>query len=176
MNETILHTEKIYQGRVISLAVHQVELENGVQARREIVRHPGAVAIVALNERREVLLVTQFRLAAGKTLREIPAGTLEAGEDPLECAARELQEETGYKPGKLEALGGIFVAPGYTTEYIHLFLATELSPSKLAADADEALHAEFVPLAEALRLAESGALVDAKSNVALLRVARRLGI
>jgi 8-oxo-dGTP pyrophosphatase MutT (NUDIX family) len=123
-----------------------------------------------------VLMVRQFRLAAGKVLSEIPAGTLNPGEDPRECASRELQEETGYKPGKLEDLGGIYVAPGYTTEYIHLFLATELVDSKLAADDDEFVEVDHVPIEVLLGMIDRGELHDGKSNVALLRVARHMDI
>jgi ADP-ribose pyrophosphatase len=176
MEETILSTEKIYDGRIIKVAVHQVNLPNGEQAKREIVQHPGAVAIVAMDAKGDVLLVRQFRLAAGRVLSEIPAGTLNVGEDPHECAVRELQEETGYKPNKLESLGGIYVAPGYTTEYIHLYLATDLVESKLAEDEDEFLQVDHVPFKEVLAMIERGEIVDAKSNVSLLRVARRMGL
>jgi ADP-ribose pyrophosphatase len=176
MEEIILSSEEIYNGRVVKLALHQVRLPNGEEAKREVVRHPGAVAIVAFDANGDVLLVRQFRLAAGKILSEIPAGTLNPGEDPLECAIRELQEETGYKPGKIEALGGIYVAPGYTTEYIHLFLATDLIESKLAQDIDEFLEVDHVPFKDALAMIERGDMPDGKSNVALLRVARRMGV
>lgn len=176
MDETILSTDELYNGRVVKLAVHQVRLPNGAEAKREIVRHPGAVAIVALDENGDVLLVRQFRLAAGKILSEIPAGTLNPNEDPLECAIRELQEETAYKPGKIEALGGIYVAPGYTTEYIHLFLATNLIESKLAADDDEFVEVQHVPFKEVLAMIDRGEIADAKSNVGVLRVARRMGM
>jgi ADP-ribose pyrophosphatase len=175
VEETILSTQEIYSGRIVHLAVHQVRLPDGSKAKRETIKHPGAVAIVALDVNGDLLLVRQFRLAAGKVLREIPAGTLYPGEDPLVCAVRELQEETGYKPGKLESLGGIFVAPGYTTEFIHLYLATELSESRLAGDADEFIEVDHIPFKEALAMIERGEIADAKSNVALLRVARRMG-
>jgi ADP-ribose pyrophosphatase len=115
-----------------------------------------SVNLLALDEAKNVLLVRQFRIAAGRVLREIPAGTLEPDEVPLNCAERELQEETGYRPGKLEALGGMYVAPGYTTEYIHLFLATELSNSRLDADSDEFIEVDRVPLAEAVTMIERG--------------------
>jgi ADP-ribose pyrophosphatase len=176
VEETILTTEKIYSGRIINLKVHQVKLPNGEEAKREVVEHPGAVAIVAFDADGNVLLVRQFRLAAGKILSEIPAGTLNRGEDPRECAIRELQEETGYKPGKLEALGGIYVAPGYTTEFIHLFLATELTESKLTMDADEFIEVDHVPFKDLLAMIDRGEIVDAKSNVSLMRVARRMGL
>jgi len=174
MQETILDTEKIYSGRVIKLVVHDVRLPDGGQAKRELVQHPGAVAMVALDGERKVLLVRQFRMAAGQVLAEIPAGTLQPGEAPDACAVRELQEETGYKPGKLEALDGFFVAPGYTTEYIHLYLATDLTESRLDGDADEFIEVQRVPFADALAMIERGEIVDGKTIIGLLRVARRL--
>lgn len=174
MEETILSREEIYSGRVVNLSVATVRLPNGGESRRELVKHPGAVAIVALDADQNVLLVRQFRLAAGKILLEIPAGTLKPDEPPEVCARRELQEETGYLPGKLEAIGGIYPAPGYTTEYIYLYLATDLSESKLEMDDDEFIEIERIPLKEALGMVERDELVDAKSITALLKVARRL--
>ncbi len=176
MEETILHREEIYSGRVVNLSVATVRLPNGGESRRELVKHPGAVAIVALDADQNVLLVRQFRLAAGKILLEIPAGTLKPGEPPETCAFRELQEETGYLPGKLEAIGGVYPAPGYTTEYIHLYLATDLSESRLAMDDDEFIEVERIPLNAALAMIDRDELTDAKSITALLKVARRLGV
>jgi len=176
MDETILKTQKIYSGRVINVAVHEVRLPDGSLAKRELVQHPGAVAIVALLPRRKVLLVRQFRIAAGRILNEIPAGTLRPNEPPEQCAIRELQEETGYRPGKLETLGGFYVAPGYTTEYIHLFLATELAESHLDGDADEFIEVQSITLREGLAMIERGDIVDGKTITGLLRVARRLNV
>lgn len=130
MDEKIIGTQAVYAGRVIRLDVHQVELPNGAQSQREILTHPGAVAIVALDAEQHVLLVRQFRLAASRVMIEIPAGTRELGEDIFVCAERELREETGQRPLKLEHLGGFFVAPGYTTEYIDLFLAQAVKPRR----------------------------------------------
>ncbi len=174
MEETTLRSEQIYDGRIIRLSVLEVRLPDGKIAKRELITHPGAVAIVALDEAGNVLLVRQFRTAANRILLEIPAGTLHPGEDPLVCAERELQEETGYRPGKLEALGGIFAAPGYTTEFIHLFWATELSESRLSMDEDEFIEVERVPLSQALEMIEQGEIADGKSVSGLLRVARRI--
>jgi ADP-ribose pyrophosphatase len=174
MKEHIIATQVIYTGRVVSLAVHEVSLPNGAESKREIIQHPGAVALVALDDDGMVLLVTQYRIAADRILREIPAGTLKPGEDILMCAARELQEETGYKPGMLEKIGGIYPAPGYTTEYIHLFLASDLIYAPLPMDDDEFIEVERMPLAEAIKLVDSGDICDAKSVAGLLRVARRL--
>lgn len=176
MEERILNTQSIYRGRVVNLDVLDVALHNGELAKRELVRHPGAVAIVALLPNDDVLLVRQFRIAAGKVMLEIPAGTLNPNENPLACAERELQEETGYRPGAMESLGGMFVAPGYTTEYIHLFLATDLTESRLAMDDDEVIEVDRVPLAETIRMIERGDIHDGKSMTALLRVARMRGV
>lgn len=176
MEEITLRSERIYSGRIIKLDVLDVRLPDGKEARREIIRHPGAVAIVALDEAQNVLLVRQYRNAADKILLEIPAGTLHPDEDPDACADRELQEETGFSPGKLEHIGGIYAAPGYTTEYIHLYYATELRESRLAMDEDEFIEVERVPLADALRMIEQGVIADGKSTAGLLRVARRLGM
>jgi len=176
MHEKITHTEPIYSGRVVKLVVHDVELPDGKSSKRELIQHPGAVAIVALDPDQNVLLVRQYRIAADRVLVEIPAGTLNPGEDPETCAVRELQEETGYRPGQIEKIGGIFVAPGYTTEFIHLYMASDLSESRLAHDDDEFLEVDRMPLAEALKLIERGDIIDGKSISALLLVARRLGV
>lgn len=176
MDETIVSSRKIFKGRIVRLEVHEVRLSDGHLSKREMVHHPGAVAVVALDDEQNVLLVRQFRLGAGKVLYEIPAGTLNAGETPEVCAARELQEEAGYKPGKLEALGGYYTAPGYTTEIIHIYLATDLSESRLQGDADEIIEVERVPLSRALAMIEEGDISDGKTLVGLLQVARRLGV
>lgn len=174
MEETTLRTRQIYEGRIIKLSVLDVRLPDGNESQRELITHPGAVAIIALDADENVLLVRQFRTAANRILMEIPAGTLHPGENPHACAERELQEETGYKPGQLEALGGIYAAPGYTTEFIHLFYATNLTESRLAHDDDEFIEVEHVPLSEAISMIESGIIADGKSVSGLLRVARRL--
>jgi ADP-ribose pyrophosphatase len=176
MQETILDTEHIYEGRVVKLDVHRVRLPDGQIAKREVIRHQGAVALIALDDQQNVLLVRQFRVGAQQTMLEIPAGLLEPGEVPESCAVRELQEETGYRPEQLEDLGGFYPTPGYTTEYIHLYLATQLHEDRLAADDDEFIELVRLPLPEALAQIERGAIVDSKSIIGLLRVARRLGI
>jgi ADP-ribose pyrophosphatase len=176
MDEKIISTQAVYAGRVVRLDVHEIELPNGIHSQREILTHPGAVAIVALDDEQHVLLVRQFRLAAGQMMTEIPAGTREPDEDIFACAERELREETGQRPLKLEHLGGFFVAPGYTTEYIHLFLAQGYEAAPLAMDVDEQISVERVPLREALAMIEDGRIVDGKSAIGLLRVARRLSL
>ncbi|MFW5692029.1 MAG: NUDIX hydrolase [Chloroflexota bacterium] len=174
MREHVEKTERLYSGRVVTLDLYEVTLPDGMTARREIVQHPGAVAIVAVDDADHVLLVRQYRTAADDILLELPAGTLEPGEDPAVCADRELQEEAGHKPGQLRAIGGIYAAPGYTTEYVHLFIATELKPSRLDADADEFIETVRLPLADALAMIDDGTIQDSKTVAGLLRAARLL--
>ena len=175
MEEVTLKSTPIYNGRIVKLDLLEVRLPDGKEAKREIIRHPGAVAMVALDAQKKVLLVRQFRAAAGKILVEIPAGTLNPGEQPLACAQRELQEETGFRAGKFQPLGGIYTAPGYTSEFIHLFYATELSESRLAHDDDEFIEVLHVTMSEALAMIDRGDIADGKSVAGLLRVARILG-
>jgi len=175
MHEEILSTRSIYRGRVVNLDVHAVRLPDGSESQREVVRHVGAVGVVAVDADAHVLLVRQYRSGAGQIMIEIPAGLLEPGEDPAQSAIRELREETGYRPTSLEPLGGVHAAPGYTSEYIHLFYAPGYEFAPLEQDADEFVEALRVPLQEALTMVETGAITEAKSVVALLRVARRLG-
>ncbi len=172
MNEKILTTTRIYSGRIVTLDLNEVELPDGQHQMREVIVHPGATALIALDNQNQILLVRQFRSAAAIIMSEIPAGLLNIGEDPMQAAIRELQEETGYKPGKIEPLGGFYAAPGYTTEYIHLFVATELIESRLPADEDEFIEVDHVTLESALSMIEQGEITDAKTIIALLMYAR----
>ncbi len=176
MQEIIKKRESIFQGRVVKLEVLDVELSNGKPSKRELITHPGAVAILALDADQNILLVRQFRIAAGQVLYEIPAGTLEPNEEPIVCAERELQEETGYKPNHIERLGGIYVAPGYTTEFIHLFFATELQDSRLQMDEDEFIEVSRVTFQQAFEMIDRGVIIDGKSISAILLGARKLGV
>jgi len=171
--EQVVESRRIYQGQVVSLRVDRVQLPDGRSVVREVVEHAAVVAIVALDEQGCVLLVRQYRLPAGKPLLEIPAGGIDPGESGEEAAQRELQEETGYRAGRLERLSGFFASPGYCDEYMQLFLASDLEPSPLRADADESIQVVRLPLAEALRLVEWGEICDAKSIIGLWAVARR---
>jgi ADP-ribose pyrophosphatase len=174
MAENVVHIESIYEGRVVNLTIQQVRLPDGRIAEREVILHGGAVAMIPLHPDGQVTLVRQYRLPTERELLEIPAGGLEPGETPQECAARELQEEVGLYPSKLTSLGGVFLAPAYSTEYIHLYIAQDMTPSKLAGDDDEFLEVVTLPFEEALDRIDSGEIVDAKSIAALLRVARWL--
>ena len=176
MSEKILSTKRIYSGRIVTLDLCEVELPDGQHQLREIIRHPGATALIALDDQNRILLVRQFRSAAAQIMSEIPAGVVNPGEDPMTAAIRELQEETGYKPGKIEPLGGFYVAPGYSTEYIHLFVATQLVESRLPADVDEFIELDHVILPDALLMIERGEIQDAKTIIALLRYARHQSV
>lgn len=173
MAETVISSEEIYKGRIVHLHVDTVRLADGKEAKREIVSHGGAVCIVPLMEDGTVLLVKQFRLAAGKVLLEVPAGTLEKDEDPDACALRELEEETGYKAANLRLLFTTFLAPGYSTELIHAYLATGLTKTQTNFDEGEDLELITMPLEEAEHLVLSGQVQDAKTIASLL-VARRV--
>lgn len=165
----LISTETVYTGRLFNVLLDTIEMDGGVVARREILRHPGAVCMVPVDGDGNLVLVTQYRHAAGRRLLELPAGTLELGEDPLTAATRELQEEIGRRPMTVTPLGGFYVAPGYTTEYIHLFVCTRLVESRLKADDDEDIEVEVRTPAEALAAIESGEICDAKSVIGILR-------
>lgn len=174
MREVIVATRKIYSGRIVQLDVHEVALPDGMHSKREVIQHPGAAAVVALDADQKLLLVKQYRIAADQVLLELPAGVLYPEEPPEECAMRELQEETGYKAASLQPLGGFFAAPGYTTEYIHLYLGTELTESVLPKDVDEQLELVRMPFADALKMIDSGEIIDSKTIIGIMRAAVRL--
>lgn len=165
----LLSSATVYEGRLFDVELDELQMPNGVVARREIIRHPGAVCMVPIDQDGRIVLVTQYRHAAGRRLLELPAGTLEPGEEPATTVVRELQEEIGMRPGKVEALGGFFVAPGYTTEYIWLYVCSDLSPAPLDGDDDEDIEVETRTPAEALAAVDSGEICDAKSVIGILR-------
>ena len=166
--EQLLSSQQIYEGRAIKLRVDTVEKPGGKRTTREIVEHDDCVAIVAIDVEDNVLLVRQFRQAIGKELLEIPAGSIDPGESPAEAVRRELQEETGYLPRKVEMLGGFYSAPGYCTEYLHLYLATDLIPRPLYAEDTEDIELVRVPLSRIGELIGSNEVCDAKSIAGLL--------
>ncbi len=174
LQETTIESETVFAGRLVSLRVDRVALPGGGTATREIVEHPGAVAAVAL-EGEDVLLVRQWRHPAGEALLEVPAGTLEPGEEPEETMRRELAEEIGRRAGRIEHLSDFYVAPGYSSELIRLYLATELAPAGAEADADEHIEVVRLPLAEAVARCRSGELRDGKTVAALLLAVARVG-
>lgn len=171
--ERTLESQQIYKGRQVSLRVDTVELPSGRRTKREVVEHVDCVAVVALDSGDNVILVRQFRHPAGRVLLEIPAGGIEPGEKPSDSAIRELEEETGHRAQKLEHLGGFYSSPGFCTEYLHLFLATELGQAKPLAHQDEIIEVVRLPLREMPDLIASGEICDAKSIAGLLRVLLR---
>ena len=164
----------VYRGRSITVCVDDVRLPGGAHVEIDIVRHPGAAAIVPFEDDDTVLLIRQFRYAAGGFIWEIPAGKLD-GDAPEVCARKELAEEAGRSAARLVALGSIFTTPGFTDEVIHLFAAFELAPVPQALEHDEVIEVVPTPLARALGMVWSGELRDAKSALALVHAARRLG-
>jgi len=165
-----MSTKNIYSGKVVTLNIDTVTLPNGVTIDLEVVRHPGAAAVVPLKYNRTVVLIKQFRHAADGFIYEIPAGKLHPGEDPKNCAARELEEEIGYQAGKLELLSSIFTAPGFTDEVIHIYKATELAKGRQNLDRDEVLEIVEVSLQEAIDMIRVGRIRDAKTMVGLQMV------
>jgi len=166
--EKTLSSQLIYEGRAVKLRVDTVEMPSGRQTKREIVEHSDCVAIIAVDDNDNVLLVNQFRKSVEKELLEIPAGGIEPGEDPVATVRRELSEETGYLPRKVERLGGFYSTPGYCTEYLYLYLATDLVPSQLYAEDTESIKLIRVPLSQISHLILSGSICDAKSIAGLL--------
>jgi ADP-ribose pyrophosphatase len=168
----VVRTSTPFTGRLFSVELAEIEMPGGMLTTREVIRHPGAVAMVPVTPDGRLLLVTQYRHAAGRRLLELPAGTLEPGEEPAATVVRELQEEVGMVPADVRPLGGFYVAPGYTDEYIHLFVCSGLTPGRLDGDEDEDIEVESLTVDEALAAIESGRICDAKTIVGILRWVR----
>lgn len=164
-----------YKGKFLEMVTEEITLPNGSTATLDLIRHPGAAAVVPFLDDETVLLIRQYRHAAGGTILEIPAGKLEANEPPDVCAVRELEEETGRRAGRIESLGEILTTPGFTDEKIHLYAAFDLEDVGAALEEDEIIEEVPMSLADALSLIWSGELTDAKSVVALLHAARLVG-
>ena len=170
---TILGSRRVHDGRVIRLDLEKVRLPNGNEVTLEIVRHSGAAAVVPVDDQGQAILVRQYRHATGSWVLEVPAGKLDKpGESPEECARREVEEETGYRAGRLQPLGWIWTTPGFSDEKIWLFRASDLERAEASLQADEVLTVVRLPLADAVRRALEGEIQDAKSVCALLRAAR----
>ncbi len=167
MINRVKHTKVELEGKLLRVRRDSVELRSGNIQELEVLEHPGAVAIVPLDQKGRVWFVEQYRHAAGELLLEIPAGTLNSGEDPVKCAQRESREEIGMAPGELIPLGGGFMAPGYSTEFLHFFLARELKPSALEPDADEELEIRKISLDQVWGEVLAGKLRDIKTIAAL---------
>jgi ADP-ribose pyrophosphatase len=182
--ERMIDSRIVHRGRYLEVRLETTERADGSRHERDVVRHPGAVAIVALDEADRLLLVRQWRQPAGRSLLEIPAGTLDrdpvtgAIEDPNLASRRELEEETGYRADGWEKLGAFWTAPGFASELMHLYVATGLVAAghgRLTPDADEALELVRLPLADALAAVDRGDVHDAKTLIGILMVGRRRG-
>jgi ADP-ribose pyrophosphatase len=168
--ERCTSTTRVFDGRILNLRVDKVVFDDGSQATREVVEHPGASVIIPLLENNRVLLVRQYRYAAGKELLEIPAGTCNHGEPPEICAKRELQEETGFTCEELEKVLECYVAPGYSTEKIHFYLARRLRPIGQTPDEDERITVVPLSITEAIPKIRNGEICDAKTICAIFRL------
>lgn len=167
MKEKKLGGKEIYRGRIVNLYVDDVELPDGSRSKREVVRHCLASAILAINDKDEVLLERQYRYPYDEIITEIPAGKCDPGEDPMETAKRELEEETGYRSEEMIYLGKIYPTCAYTDEVIHIFLAKNLVRTHQHLDDGESLEYDFVPMAELRRAIQENRIPDAKTLAAL---------
>ncbi len=162
--------QPIYKGKILELSVETVRLPNGAMADVELIAHPGAAAVVPFKDDGTVIMIRQYRHAVGGVIYEIPAGTLRPGEDPWDCARREVEEEIGYKVGTLEPLVSLLTTPGFTNEIIHIFCGKELMPGTQNLGADEVLEIIELPLARTMDLIKDGTINDAKTIIGLQTV------
>jgi ADP-ribose pyrophosphatase len=169
-------SEYRFRGKVFNVRIDQVQSPSGDQMRVDLVEHEGSIAVVPVDDDQEIWLVRQYRHAAGEDLLELPAGTLEPGENPEACALRESQEEIGMAPRQLQHLGSCFLAPGYSTERMDFFLATDLQPSRLPQDQDEHIRVERMPLALAFQRLIGGEFRDAKTIAGIALALGHLGM
>ena len=172
--EPTVESKLVYEGRILDLRVDTVRLPSGRLTTREIAEHSDSVCMVPLDSQGNVLLVRQYRKSVESNLLEVPAGGIEENEAPEDAVLRELQEEVGYTAGKITRLAGFWVSPGWCTEFMHAYLATELSPARLDADLDEDITVIQVPLAQTIDLISSGEIQDGKSVASLLLAMRHL--
>jgi ADP-ribose pyrophosphatase len=165
---TQLKSEIVYTGRAFTVRCDTLRLPDGHETRLDIVEHPGSVIILPVDDQNNLVFVRQYRHATGLDLLELPAGTLDEDEAPESCALREIREETGLAAGKMDVLGGFYLSPGYSSEYMHVYLATDLSPDPLEADPDEFLSVEYIPVGKALAMARQAEIPDSKTLAAIL--------
>jgi 8-oxo-dGTP pyrophosphatase MutT (NUDIX family) len=168
MSFELIKSEILLQGRAFKIRRDILKTPDDRETKWEIVEHPGSVVLLPIDDEGNLLFVRQYRTAAGRDLLELPAGTRDENEPFEECAAREIREETGMEAGKLQKIGEFYLVPGYSTEFMAAFLATDLKENPLQADEDEFLQVERIPLKQSIRMAERGEIQDAKSLAALL--------
>lgn len=167
LTEKRIASTRVFEGRVIKVRVDDVALPTGKRVTREVIEHPGAVAVIAIRKDRSVVMVRQYRHAAGKVLLEIPAGKLDKNEDPDSCASRELVEETGYKAAVIRKLASVYTTPGFTDEIIHIYLAEDLSQAEQNTDEDEFIDIEYYSPEQLKELIKAGHIEDAKTMLGL---------
>lgn len=172
MPRELITSEPIFKGLIFDVTRDHLREEDGLQIVREVVRHPGGAGGLPLLADGRVALVKQYRHPAGRDLLEIPAGRLEVGELPEACAAREIEQEIGWRPGRMTKLAEFYSTPGFCEEKLYVYLATELTPAAQQLDHDESVEIIYLPLAEAISLAERGVIEDAKTIIALLLAAQ----
>lgn len=170
LTETQLTCKTVFEGKILTVREDSVLLPSGHTATREVIEHNGGSCVAALTPDNRLLMVRQFRYAAGKALWEIPAGKLEKGEDPLVCAARELEEETGYKAKTLEPLGHFYPTPAYCQEVIYMYYTTSISPSAQHLDEDEFVEVAAIPFEEVLAMIDRGEITDGKTQLTVLKL------
>ena len=169
LEEKTISSEQIYDGKVVKLFVDKAEVENGDIVKREVIKHPGGVCVVPLDEDENVIFVRQFRYPHGRVFLEIPAGKLEVGENHRECGLRELKEETGCGCDSFEYLGNLVPTPAYDSEIIHMYLARGLHSGEQKLDEDEFLETEKIPLKKAAEMILKNEIADAKTQIAILK-------
>lgn len=174
LRERLISSRRVFEGRLISVHVDEVELAEGTRTTREVVSHPGAVAVVPMLDDGTVVMIQQYRHAAGEVLWELPAGTLGDGERPEDCARRELAEEVGYEAGELRRLFSTYLSPGYSSELIHLFVARALRATSAHEESDERIKTAQLPLEEAIAMIERGEVQNAAAICGLLAVVQWL--
>lgn len=172
--EKKLTSKQVFDGKVVKLFVDTVELPDGKEAIREIVRHPGAVCVIPVTPEGEVIMVKQYRYAFEQIMLEIPAGKLEPGEDPLEAVKRELEEESGVVAGNIEYMGEIFTTVAIFDEKIHAYLATDLVYKNAHPDEDEFLEVEKIPLSTLVDMVMNGEIKDSKTQICILKAHKLL--
>jgi len=168
LTEHKLESQTVFAGKILTVRCDRVRLPDGREATREVVGHPGAVAVVPVTAAGEVVLVRQYRYPIGQELLEVPAGKLDKGEAPEDCAYRELEEETGYRAGRMEHLATFYTAPGFTDEIMHLYLARDLSQTAQNTDGDEFINVEYYKPAQLKALLADKKIIDAKTIVGIL--------
>lgn len=165
-------SERLFDGPIFAIDRDRLTESNGLEVVRDVIRHPGGAGALPLFADGRVALVRQYRHPARAELLEIPAGRIEPGEDPEDCAAREVEQETGFRPGRIKRLAGFYSTPGFCEEILHVFLATDLTPTSQQLDHDELVEVHLLELDEALKMIDRGEIVDSKTIIAILLATR----